>query len=238
LLRNDDFLTDGICSLTINPSQAIGGYFIKGDGSIIVGNGMNAYLLPLYRGYHWIQDNWKFLTLGLGLSLMCLSFLVLAYGLYLDRRAQSRNEQQQHQRKSSVRSTPSRPVASSSSGYNSNADQQPLLSHEQASINEEGWKEYPQYGSFVNATYQQQLQSSAPPAVIQPSHLVSPFPHLSGIASDSSPYLSPVSSRPVVKSNNKSSMEQSDNHAGERSKSSTPQGPFLSSYQQHDFLNE
>lgn len=57
--RREEVFGDGVCGLTLNPSQAIGGYFINRDGSVIVGNGVSFYFLPLYRFLQYLQSNWK-----------------------------------------------------------------------------------------------------------------------------------------------------------------------------------
>jgi hypothetical protein len=101
---------DGVCGLATNPSQALDGYFIRKDGVMVVGNGRLLYLVPFYRFYLWLLDNWKVtcnhnyfsssdsfpsplfpfqpVTVGVALFLMLISFLFLAYGLYLDRLVQ------------------------------------------------------------------------------------------------------------------------------------------------------
>lgn len=49
----------GVCGLTLNPSQALGGYYVERDGSVIVGNGVSPYFLPFYRLFHYFESNWK-----------------------------------------------------------------------------------------------------------------------------------------------------------------------------------
>lgn len=92
LRRDSDAVTSGdsggVCGLTLNPSQALGGYYVERDGSVIVGNGVSPYFLPFYRLFHYFESNWKPLAICTALSLMFCSFLFLAYGLYLDRLVQ------------------------------------------------------------------------------------------------------------------------------------------------------
>lgn len=57
--RRDLDYSEGVCGLALNPSQAIGGYFIGQDGSVVVGSGVSLYFLPLYRLLQYLQSHWK-----------------------------------------------------------------------------------------------------------------------------------------------------------------------------------
>jgi hypothetical protein len=65
--------------------QASGGYFVSPNGSITSGDGIPDFLLPLYKLYLYLLDHWRVIAIVLAMLMMAVSFVFLAYGLYLDR---------------------------------------------------------------------------------------------------------------------------------------------------------